>query len=172
LTLSNAGRIAADAVGLLSRRRRTLAVAESSTGGLVGHLVTDVPGGSAVFLGGVIAYANKLKEQMGVPPDTLSASGAVSPEAATAMAEAVRDQTGADYGLAVTGIAGPSGGTPGKPVGLTYVAVSSASGTVAREHKFRGNRSTIKAASARAALELLWEAITRETQRQGVAERR
>ncbi len=162
MTLSNAGRLAADAVGLLSRRRRTLAVAESSTGGLIGHLVTDVPGGSAVFLGGVIAYANWLKEQLGVPADMIARHGAVSPEVAAAMAEAVRQQTGADYGLAVTGIAGPGGGTTAKPVGLTYVAVASASGTVAREHTFSGNRSVVKGASARAALELLWEAVTRE----------
>ncbi len=162
MTLSNAGRIAADAVGLLSRRRRTLAVAESSTGGLIGHLVTDVPGGSAVFLGGVIAYANKLKEQLGVPAEMMAAHGAVSPEVAVAMATAVREQTGADYGLAVTGIAGPGGGTTAKPVGLAYVAVASASGTVAREHRFSGSRSAVKQASAAAALELLWGAVTRE----------
>jgi len=162
LTLSSANRLAEDAVGLLSRRRRTLAVAESSTGGLIGHLVTEVAGGSAVFLGGVIAYANKLKEELGVSADLIASRGAVSPEVATAMAEAVREQAGAHYGLAVTGIAGPAGGSPGKPVGLTYVAVASASGTVAREHRFSGSRSAIKAASARAAFELLWEAATRE----------
>ena len=162
MTLSNAGRLAADAVGLLSRRHRTLAVAESSTGGLIGHLVTDVPGGSAVFLGGVIPYANKLKEQLGVPAEMIASHGAVSPEVAAAMAEAVRQQTGADYGLAVTGIAGPGGGTTAKPVGLTYVAVASASGVVARKHTFSGNRAAVKQASARAALELLWEAVTRD----------
>ena len=163
MTLSNAGRLAADAVGLLSRRRRTLAVAESSTGGLIGHLITDVPGGSAVFLGGVIAYANRLKEQLGVAAEMIASHGAVSPEVAAAMADAVREQTGADYGLAVTGIAGPGGGTTAKPVGLTYVAVASTSGVVARRHTFSGNRSGVKAASARAALELLWEAIKRDT---------
>jgi nicotinamide-nucleotide amidase len=155
-------RLAADAVGLLSRRRRTLAVAESSTGGLIGHLITDVPGGSAVFLGGVIAYANRLKEQLGVLPESMAAHGAVSPEVAAAMADAVRQQTGADYGLAVTGIAGPGGGTVAKLLGLTYVAVASASGVVARKHTFSGTRSAVKAASAGAALELLWEAIQRE----------
>jgi nicotinamide-nucleotide amidase len=162
LTPSNAGRAAADAISLLSRRRRTLAVAESSTGGLIGHLVTDVPGGSVVFLGGVIAYANKLKEELGVPGDLIATRGAVSAEVATSMAEAIRAQTGADYGLAVTGILGPTGGTAGKPVGLTYVAVATATGTVAREHRFKSNRSTVKLASAQAALELLWEAIKRE----------
>lgn len=163
MTPSNASQPAADAaVRLLSRRRRTLAVAESSTGGLIGHLITEVPGGSAVFLGGVIAYANRLKEQLGVPAQTITGHGAVSPEVAAAMAGAVRERAGADYGLAVTGTAGPGGGTPGKPVGLTYVAVASASGTIAREHKFRGGRSSVKAASARAALELLCEAVKRE----------
>jgi len=74
----------------------------------------------------------------------------------------VREQSGADYGLSITGIAGPGGGTPGKPVGLTYAAVASASGTIARENRFRGGRSTVKAASARAALELLCAAIKRD----------
>lgn len=150
---------AAEAVRALKDRSLTLAVAESSTGGLIGHLVTDVPGSSAVFLGGVIAYANRLKEQLGVPRDLIEACGAVSAEVAASMADAIREQTGADYGLAVTGIAGPGGGTPAKRVGLTYVAIASSSGTVAREHAFRGNRSAVKQASAAAALELLQEAI-------------
>ena len=150
---------AAEAVRLLKERSLTLAVAESSTGGLIGHLVTDVPGSSAVFLGGVIAYANRLKEQLGVPNDLIETHGAVSTEVAASMAEAIRKQTGADYGLAVTGIAGPGGGTPAKRVGLTYVAIASASRTVTREHAFRGNRSAVKQASAAAALELLREAV-------------
>ncbi|HET8945308.1 MAG TPA: nicotinamide-nucleotide amidohydrolase family protein, partial [Dehalococcoidia bacterium] len=113
MTRSNANQLAADAVSRLSRRRRTLAVAESSTGGLIGHLITEVPGGSSVFLGGVIAYADRLKEQLGVPADVIASRGAVSAEVAGAMAEKVRVSAGADYGLAVTGIAGPSGGRPG-----------------------------------------------------------
>jgi nicotinamide-nucleotide amidase len=154
---------AAEAVRALKERSLTLAVAESSTGGLIGHLVTDVPGSSAVFLGGVIAYANRLKEQLGVQRDLIEACGAVSAEVAASMADAVREQTGADYGLAVTGIAGPGGGTPAKRVGLTYVAIASPSGTVAREHLFRGNRSAVKQASAAAALELLQEALAIDT---------
>jgi nicotinamide-nucleotide amidase len=150
---------AAEAVRALNDRSLTLAVAESSTGGLIGHLVTEVPGSSAVFLGGVIAYANRLKEQLGVQRDLIETCGAVSAEVAASMAEAIREQSGADYGLAVTGIAGPGGGTPGKRVGLTYIAIASASGTVAREHAFRGNRSAVKQASAVAALELLREAV-------------
>ena len=151
---------AADAVRLLGERGLTLAVAESSTGGLVGHLLTEIPGSSAVFLGGAIAYANRLKEQLGVPRELIDAHGAVSAEVAASMAEAIRRQTGADYGLAVTGIAGPGGGTAAKPVGLTFVAVTSTSGIVAREHGFRGNRSAVKEASARAALEFLCEALS------------
>src|SRR3990172_12539149 len=108
---------AAEAVRLLKARSLTLAVAESSTGGLVGHLVTDVPGSSAVFLGGVIAYANHFKEQLGVPRELIETHGAVSLEVAASMAEAIRKQTGADYALAVTGIAGPGGGTPAKQIG-------------------------------------------------------
>lgn len=159
---SNASRPAAEAVRILTRQHRTLAVAESSTGGLIGHLITEVSGSSAVFLGGVVAYANELKEQLGVPAEMMARHGAVSPEVAAAMAAAVREWSGADYGLSITGIAGPGGGTPGKPVGLTYVAVASTSGTIARENKFRGGRSTVKAASARAALELLCEAVKQD----------
>lgn len=154
MTPSNASRPAADAaVRLLSRRRRTLAVAESSTGGLIGHLITEVPGGSAVFLGGVIAYANKLKEQLGVPAQTITGHGAVSPEVAVAMAEAVREQAGADYGVAVTGIAGPGGGSPEKPVGLVWVAWEQRGGKVESEAlQLSGSREDIRTAAAQAAL--------------------
>ena len=139
----------------MAERGLTLAVAESSTGGLLGHLITEVPGSSAVFLGGVIAYHNRLKEQLGVSRETLEREGAVSGAAAGAMAEGARRRTGADIGLAVTGIAGPGGGTETKPVGLTYVALD-ADGTALNErHVFQGDRSANKAAAAQAALALL-----------------
>ncbi|MBI2912906.1 MAG: CinA family protein [Chloroflexi bacterium] len=139
----------------MGERGLTLAVAESSTGGLIGHLITEVPGSSAVFLGGVIAYHNRLKEQLGVPEQLLASEGAVSAAAAGAMAEGVRRQAGASVGLAVTGIAGPGGGTETKPVGLTYVALAAAGTLLSEQHVWRGDRSHTKRASAEAALALL-----------------
>ena len=153
---------AAEAVRLLAERRLTLAVAESSTGGLIGHLITGVPGSSAVFLGGVIAYANALKEKLGMSPALIEKRGAVSGEVASAMAESVRRQTGADYALAVTGIAGPGGGTAAKPVGLTYIALALLTGTIVEERRFEGGRSSIKRASAIAALDLLVRVVAPE----------
>jgi len=132
-----------------------MAVAESSTGGLIGHMLTQVRGSSATFLGGVIAYDNRLKGSLGVPRSVLAERGAVSGETARAMAEGVRERTGADYGLAVTGIAGPGGGTAAKPVGLTFLALAYDAGAHMEERLFSGGRSRIKTASALAALELL-----------------
>lgn len=146
---------AAEALRLLAERGLTLAVAESCTGGLLGHLITQVPGSSAAFLGGAIAYHNRLKEALGVPTRVLAEKGAVSRETAQAMAEGVRRQTGADVALAITGIAGPAGGSPEKPVGLTYVALSAADALICEQHRWCGGRWENKLASARAALELL-----------------
>ena len=141
---------------LLLARGMRVAVAESCTGGLVMHGLTNVPGSSRYFLGGVVAYANEAKVQiLGVPKETIVAHGAVSVETAQAMAEGVRGLFGADVALAVTGVAGPAGGTPGKPVGLTYVALATAETTLWREYHWTGSRAENKDASARAALELL-----------------
>lgn len=146
-----------EAVGrLLLGRRMTVAVAESCTGGLITHRLTNVPGSSRYFLGGVVAYANEAKIQiLGVPEETLAAHGAVSAETAQAMAEGVRRLLGADVALAVTGIAGPTGGTPEKPVGLTYIALATAETTLGREYRWIGSRLHNKEASAEAALKLL-----------------
>ncbi len=149
------GSLAVEVVGLLSERGMTLAVAESSTGGLIGHLITEVPGSSGLFLGGVIAYHNRLKEQLGVPKGVLEREGAVSAATAQAMADAVRRQAGADVGLAVTGIAGPGGGTETKPVGLTYMALAAPGTLISEQHLWRGDRSQNKQASAEAALRLV-----------------
>ena len=150
-------------VEALAARGRTVAVAESCTGGLLGHRLTSVPGSSRVFRGGVIAYANDVKErELGVPPDVLVAKGAVSPEVAAAMAEGVRARLGADYGVGVTGIAGPDGGTAEKPVGLVYGAVAGARGTVVKDFRFGGPRATVKEMSAQSALDLLRRALARE----------
>ena len=138
-----------------------VAVAESCTGGRVGDALTDLPGSSGYVAGGIIAYEDAAKvELLGVPPAVLGAHGAVSAQAALAMAEGVRQRLGADLGVAVTGIAGPGGATSGKPVGLTYVAVAGPAGGTVRRHAWGGGREENKAASTRAALELLLEAAT------------
>lgn len=134
----------------------TLATAESCTGGLVAHRLTNLPGSSAWFMGGMVAYANEAKvRDLGVSPATLQEEGAVSAAVARQMAEGVRARFGTDLGLGVTGIAGPAGGTAAKPVGLVYGAVADARGTVVREHRFAGRRAIIKEWSAQMALDLV-----------------
>lgn len=143
---------------VLLRRKWALAVAESCTGGLLGHLITRVPGSSAYFLGGVIAYANAVKEaQLGVPAELLARYGAVSAPCAEAMARGVRERFGADVALSITGIAGPGGGTPEKPVGLVYIGLATAEEVLVREHRWTGTRYANQRASALAALEHLLE---------------
>ena len=135
-----------------------IATVESCTGGLVGHLITETPGSSAYYLGGFVTYSDESKQSMvGVPADVLRAHGAVSAQTAMAMAVGGRDRTGAETGVSVTGIAGPDGGSPAKPVGLTYVAVADAAGTEVRRHLWAGSRAENKRASAQAALELVLE---------------
>ena len=133
----------------------TLATAESITGGLIGHVLTETPGSSRVFLGGVITYDNRLKEGIGVPAQTLAKHGAVSEETAIAMANGIRDWAGADVGVAVTGIAGPGGATETKTVGLTYVAVADRGGAVSERHVWTADRSANKISTAEAALRLV-----------------
>ena len=146
-----------DAVGrLLAERKQTLAVAESCTGGLIGHRLTQVAGSSAYFLGGVIAYANESKiRDLAVPREAIARHGAVSEAVVRAMAGGVRARFGADFGLAVTGLAGPAGGTAEKPVGTVWLAVADAAGTVAQSRCFPGVRDTIKLWSSQLALDLL-----------------
>ena len=141
---------------LLKARNLTLALAESCTGGLVGHRITEVPGSSTYFLGGIVAYAYDIKErQLGVSHATLYDCGAVSPETALEMSRGARHALGADIGLSTTGIAGPTGGMPGKPVGLVYIALSTRDGERCEEHVWKSDRSGNKALSAEAALDLL-----------------
>lgn len=145
--------------GICLGRGLTVATAESCTGGLVASALTDVPGSSGYVLGGTVAYADAIKvRQLGVQADVLAAHGAVSAQVARAMALGALDRFAADLAVAVTGIAGPDGGTPAKPVGLTYVAVAGPSGTEVRRFSWIGDRAENKYASARAALELLLEA--------------
>jgi PncC family amidohydrolase len=143
---------------LLRRRGATLASAESCTGGLIGHLVTNVSGSSYYYLGGVMAYANTVKRDvLSVRADTLDNDGAVSETVALQMAQGVCRLLGADYGLAVTGIAGPTGATPGKPVGLVYIALVGPGVERCERHVWNGDRVTNKELSARRALQMLIE---------------
>lgn len=141
---------------LLRQQGLTLAVAESCTGGLICHRLTNIPGASDYFMGGVVSYSNLAKmELLRVPSDILAVWGAVSEETARAMASGVREAFHTDIGLSVTGIAGPTGGTPGKPVGTVYIGLATPQKVEARHHLFQGSREEIKAQSAQAALEWL-----------------
>jgi nicotinamide-nucleotide amidase len=134
----------------------TLATAESCTGGLVGAHLTDVPGASTVYVGGVISYSDKLKRrELGVADETLRKHGAVSAEVAREMAAGAREKLGADVGVAVTGIAGPAGGTPEKPVGLVFLAVESPGGDSVDRFVLSGDREAIRARATTLALHLL-----------------
>jgi PncC family amidohydrolase len=137
-----------------------VATVESCTGGLVSHLITEVPGSSTYFVGGFVTYSDALKrETVGVPDEVLAAHGAVSAQVAMAMATGGRERTAADLAVSVTGIAGPDGGSPSKPVGLTYVAVADGSGVAVRRYIWDGDRAENKRRSAAAALELLLERV-------------
>lgn len=141
---------------LLQRNKQTLAVAESCTGGLIGHRLTQISGSSDYFLEGAVTYSNAAKhKRLGVKEELLDKYGAVSREVALAMAEGIRKSAGADFGLAVTGIAGPTGGTGQKPVGLTFIAVSDADQSECREFVFHQDRGRNKERAAQAALNLL-----------------
>jgi PncC family amidohydrolase len=144
-----------------TQRGVTVATAESCTGGLVAHLITEVPGSSAYLRGGIVAYADAVKQTaLGVGKDLLDAHGAVSAQVALAMAEGVRRALGADLGVAVTGIAGPDGGTDAKPVGLVYVAIAGLGTSDVRRYLWSGDRSANKRSSAEAALLMLLERVT------------
>jgi PncC family amidohydrolase len=146
---------------LCLRRGWSIAVAESCTGGLLGGSLTDLPGSSGYFLGGVIAYSNDLKTSLlNIPSTLLDSEGAVSRPVVEAMAQGVAAVTNADCGISVTGVAGPSGGTPEKPVGTVWVAVSLPSGTVSRLFTFSGDRRVIREKTVEAALELFLETVT------------
>ncbi|MEN8148844.1 MAG: CinA family nicotinamide mononucleotide deamidase-related protein [Planctomycetota bacterium] len=147
----------AGAVGhLLEERGLTLATAESCTGGLVGRLLTDVPGISANYLGGVIAYANEVKEDLlGVPCDLLVEHGAVSAETAEAMAAGARETLGTDFAVSITGIAGPGGGTEEKPVGLVWFGFAGPSGVESLSRRLPGDREVVRGFAANVALQLV-----------------
>jgi PncC family amidohydrolase len=146
----------------LAQAGQSLACAESGTGGLSGARLTAVPGVSAVFRGGVIAYANSVKASLlGVDKRLLETEGAVSAACAAAMAEGVRERLRCDWGVATTGIAGPGGATPSKPVGLVYVAVAGPVETVVDRNCFAGDRHAIREQAVARAFDLLHDQLGR-----------
>ncbi|MBN1526763.1 MAG: nicotinamide-nucleotide amidohydrolase family protein [Candidatus Omnitrophica bacterium] len=146
-----------EAVGkALRKKKRTIAVAESCTGGLVSSRITNVSGSSDYFLMGTVTYANKAKEKiLGVPKEALKKRGAVSKEVAAMMAKGVRKLAGAYIGIGITGIAGPTGGTAKKPVGLVYIALVTDKKRIVRECRFRGSRKEIKFQASQVALDMI-----------------
>jgi nicotinamide-nucleotide amidase len=148
-------------IDLLRAQGLTLGTAESCTGGLVAARLTDIPGSSDVFRGAIVAYANEVKAaQLGVSEAVLQEHGAVSEETAAAMAHGARERLGVDVAVAVTGVAGPDGGTEEKPVGLVYLHAAGPSGELARRLDFPGDRETIRQRSAVAALHLVRRLVT------------
>jgi nicotinamide-nucleotide amidase len=154
--------LAAQIVGLLTRRQQTVAVAESLTGGLLGAAITTVPGASAVFRGGVIAYATDVKAALlGVSAALLAERGAVDPDVAGAMAAGVRERLGAAIGAATTGVAGPEA-ADGKPPGTVHIAVSAAGGTVVQTLALSGGRDEIRRDTVERSLRLMWSVLWEE----------
>jgi PncC family amidohydrolase len=157
------GAAAAELIGLLTARQESIAVAESLTGGLLAGALTGVPGASAVFRGGVVAYATELKAVLlGVDRGLLEAHGAVSAEVASAMAEGARSRLGATVGAATTGVAGP-GPAEGKPAGTVYIAASAGDQTRVRRLALSGSRTAIRAGTVREALALVLVMAREET---------
>lgn len=154
---STSGETLEEIVGrYLALRHKTLAVAESCTGGLLSERMTRVPGSSNYFLGGVVCYSNDLKTRLaGVPANLIEENGAVSKPVAIALAEGIRRNTGASIGLGITGIAGPGGGAEEKPVGLVFIALADERGVQVREFRFPGDRERVRNLSTTAALEMI-----------------
>ncbi|HEX7578138.1 MAG TPA: CinA family protein [Verrucomicrobiae bacterium] len=143
-------------VRLMTERNWTLATAESCTGGFIANRITNVPGASKIFLGGVVAYSNEVKRRfLGVRAKTLARRGAVSEAVAREMAEGARKKFGADFAMAVTGIAGPGGGTKSKPVGTVFIALAGAFGTIVERKLNPFGREKFKRATADQALKML-----------------
>ena len=149
-------RLSRNVGGNLKKRGWNVALAESCTGGLLGNLITDIPGSSDYFVGGIIAYSNRIKiGVLNVPAEVVEREGAVSEETALFMVRGVREIFGSETALSVTGIAGPSGGTPQKPVGLVYTAALVPGREEVEKHNFSGGRNEIKKKAAEAALTML-----------------
>jgi nicotinamide-nucleotide amidase len=149
---------AAEIINIMREKKLTLGTVESATGGLITHMITNIPGSSDVFRGSIISYSNEIKIKIvGVKEATLQESGAVSGQVARAMAKRGRKVLGVDICMADTGIAGPGGATPGKPVGLFYLGLSHKDGTFTQKHIFKGTREENKQQAAQTALMRLRE---------------
>ena len=141
---------------LLRENGDTIAVAESCTGGLISHRLTNIPGSSDYMMRGIVAYSNQAKtDLLNVPASLIDESGAVSAEVAEKMARGVRELAETTLGLAVTGIAGPGGGTPDKPVGLVFISLADKKETIVENYNFRGDRSRIRLITSQAALDFV-----------------
>lgn len=147
---------------ILKEKNLKIATAESCTGGLISHNFTNISGSSEYFDSGIVSYSNKAKiELLDVSEKILEKYGAVSEQVAKSMAEGVRNKSDVDIGIATTGIAGPTGGTEDKPVGLVYIAISTTKNTLVKKIQFSGNRLENKESTCKATLELLLESISR-----------
>ena len=145
---------------LAALKGKTLATAESCTGGMIGAALTAVPGASKVYKGGVVSYWSEVKQELlGVDPEDLKNLGPVSAQVAGSMADGARRALHTDYGISVTGLAGPDGDEFGKPVGTVFVGLSTRSKTVARQFRFYGDREDVRNQAARAALEFILEEV-------------
>lgn len=148
---------------LLRQRDKTISVAETFTGGLVTDIITNVPGASRYFLGGILTYSDESKvKSLGVRETTLRVNGAVSEQAASEMAAGVREHFGSEYGIAITGLAGPGGASFGKPVGLVFFAFTNGKTTTVDRMEFTGDRLNIKRAAASQVLRMAVEFITED----------
>ena len=160
MTDDRISRAAANLVALMKAAGKTCATAESCTGGLVGGALTSVPGSSEVYAGGVVSYSNEVKrEVLGVPAGVLAAHGAVSSETAAAMAEGARRLLKTDLAVSLTGVAGPGGGSPEKPVGLVWMGLATAEGVRTEKALFPGDRAAVRAAAVLHALGMLTGAV-------------
>jgi nicotinamide-nucleotide amidase len=147
--------------GMLAQKGLHVAIAESCTGGFLSNEITNVPGASEYFERGIVSYSNRAKmELLGIGEELLKAHGAVSPEVASSMASAIRGMSGADYGIGITGIAGPSGGTPEKPVGLVYIALAAPDGEFVFKYNFHRDRMWFKSLVAATAMDLIRRHMT------------
>ena len=159
-------RISSQVGEILLKNQLTIATAESCTGGLLSHILTGVSGSSDYFIGGIVAYSNRIKEShLGVNPITLETYGAVSSPTAAEMANGVRERFQTDIGLSTTGIAGPTGGTVEKPVGLVWIGISSPQGTQTYECHFSGGRNQVKTSTVETVLQNLLDELHKQNER-------
>ena len=140
---------------ILKKKHMKITISESCTGGMLGAMITSIPGSSAFFSGGIIAYSNAVKEQFGVSGKTLAHYGAVSVQTAREMASSIRDKMNSDIGIGITGIAGPGGSTKKKPVGLVYIALSTKKIEQVKQFIFNGRRSMIRRQACEKALDII-----------------